>query len=62
MSLFCINLFFYGWLNNNFRWEMVIILGWNLKKIQKSLNGFIMYNNLNLNLKENDDNFGIKLK
>lgn len=62
MSLFCINLFFYGWLNNNFRWEMVIILGWNLKKIQKSLNGFIMYNNLNLNLKENDDDFGIKLK
>lgn len=62
MSLFCINLFFYGWLNNNFRWEMVIILGWNWKKIQKSLNGFIMYNNLNLNLKENDDDFGIKLK
>lgn len=62
MSLFCINLFFYGWLNNNFRWEMVIILGWNLKKIQKNLNGFIMYNNLNLNLKENDDDFGIKLK
>lgn len=62
MSLFCINLFFYGWLNNNFRWEMVIILGWNLKKIQKSLNGFIMYNNLNLNLKENDDDFGSKLK
>lgn len=62
MSLFCINLFFYGWLNNNFRWEMVIILGWNLKKIQKSLNGFIMYNNLNLNLKEKDDDFGIKLK
>lgn len=62
MSSSCINPFFYGWLNNNFRREMATILGRNLKKIQKSSNGFTTYNNSNLNSKENDDDSGTKLK
>ncbi|XP_062576211.1 neuropeptide F receptor-like [Saccostrea cucullata] len=62
MSSSCINPFFYGWLNNNFRREMGTMLGRNLKKIQRSTNGFTTYNNTNLNSKEDNDRSSSKME
>ncbi|XP_048735568.1 neuropeptide F receptor-like [Ostrea edulis] len=62
MSSSCINPFFYGWLNNNFRREMATMLGRNLENVQKSSNGFTTYNHTNVHSKENNGNQGPRME